>query len=480
MTTQVDTADMTANVTTDMTTPHLILVVEDSADLRELLDLTLTAAGYRVAAAPDARAGLELARELAPDLVLVDMMMPELDGLEFLARLPAALPSPPHVVAMSGFDAFEREALARGAEAFLRKPFTNDDVLAVVEAVLGGTKLDASTLTTHAERAAERRRHTARLREGLLARVDLDAPEVRDRLRSVVEWCAGYFDVNAALVNIEREDQIHFQAASGGEPDFPEGGSIDASRTFCTLVVDAASPMIVGDGDVQSVFAWHPMVLAGYNFYAGVPLRSATGVVIGTLCILDHEPRAFHSEDLGILEVLADGIGRRLSRLAGLTTHGPMCFVVPDVFTRDVFHTLVSAEVRRIGRTGGSMEIAHVDVGTDDTSTYRRCARLVYDDVGRKRLGIAAYSDGVIGVVVGADSRTAARDRVDRAIQLLSQATSLQGAGVVSVQPDSALSLETRGFEAVADEARARSVSRGRGLVERVVLGPAFERSVPA
>src|SRR4051794_41558663 len=76
--------------------PPLILVVDDNADNREILEARLASRGYATACAADGEEALAAARGLLPDLILLDVMMPKLDGLEVCRRLRAD-PSPPFV-----------------------------------------------------------------------------------------------------------------------------------------------------------------------------------------------------------------------------------------------------------------------------------------------------------------------------------------------------------------------------------------------
>src|SRR6201999_343362 len=82
----------------------LVLAVDDSEDVLEIYTVLLEAEGFRVATRGDGRRGLEAVSELRPDVVVLDMMMPEGDGLEFLQTLTArGLPIPP-VIACSGYE----------------------------------------------------------------------------------------------------------------------------------------------------------------------------------------------------------------------------------------------------------------------------------------------------------------------------------------------------------------------------------------
>jgi DNA-binding response OmpR family regulator len=66
---------------------YTVLVIEDEADIQELIRVNLAAEGYRVESASTGTRGLDKARQLIPDLILLDLMLPEVDGLEVCRRL---------------------------------------------------------------------------------------------------------------------------------------------------------------------------------------------------------------------------------------------------------------------------------------------------------------------------------------------------------------------------------------------------------
>jgi CheY-like chemotaxis protein len=109
-----------------------ILVVEDDENIRELVDVILSGAGYEVVTAPDGAAALQVVGTTRPDLVLLDMRMPIMDGWEF-ARRYRARPEPPApiVVLTAARDAAQRAAEIH-ADGFLGKPFDVESLLSLV------------------------------------------------------------------------------------------------------------------------------------------------------------------------------------------------------------------------------------------------------------------------------------------------------------------------------------------------------------
>src|SRR6266446_3832134 len=123
-----------------------ILIVDDEPSNVLLMERLLQAAGYhRLSTTTDSRRVLGLFREVAPDLVLLDLMMPHLDGLGVLAQLKAVIPAGAYVpVLVLTADATleaKRKALAAGAHDFLTKPFEQFEVLLRIRNLLATRRL---------------------------------------------------------------------------------------------------------------------------------------------------------------------------------------------------------------------------------------------------------------------------------------------------------------------------------------------------
>jgi len=118
------------------TPPRDILVVDDSSDIRNLLRLHLSSAGYRVKLAEDALEAGRMLLERAPDLMIVDVGMPYMDGFDFVASIVAdsTVPMFP-IIFLTSRDGAEDRAHVMGVPC-LKKPITADRLLAVVAETL--------------------------------------------------------------------------------------------------------------------------------------------------------------------------------------------------------------------------------------------------------------------------------------------------------------------------------------------------------
>jgi len=113
-----------------------ILVVDDEKQIVNLLRAYLEEAGYRVVTAPDGRQAIFTARHEKPDLVLLDLMMPEMDGWEFTRRFRRESNAPIIMLTARIEDVDKVLGLELGADDYVTKPFSPREVVARVRAVL--------------------------------------------------------------------------------------------------------------------------------------------------------------------------------------------------------------------------------------------------------------------------------------------------------------------------------------------------------
>jgi DNA-binding response OmpR family regulator len=126
-----------------------ILVVEDELPMRTALRDCLERQGYRVLLAPDGETGLDKALKEKPDLIVLDVMMPRLDGFAVCAELRRlAAPVPILILTAKGKVEDRVNGLDAGADDFLVKPFSREELLARVRALLRRVQRQAHTLRT--------------------------------------------------------------------------------------------------------------------------------------------------------------------------------------------------------------------------------------------------------------------------------------------------------------------------------------------
>jgi len=121
-------------------TGERILVVDDESHIVELVRLYLERDGFRVESASDGAQGLRLALELRPALIILDLMLPEVDGLEVCRRVRADSDVPIVMLTARDEDVDKIVGLELGADDYLTKPFNPRELLARVKAILRRTE----------------------------------------------------------------------------------------------------------------------------------------------------------------------------------------------------------------------------------------------------------------------------------------------------------------------------------------------------
>lgn len=118
-----------------------ILFIEDEPELVELMQVRLTTSGYEMLSAYDGEEGLNKAQQERPDLILLDKIMPKMDGLEVCQRLkadPQTKNTPIIIISASGGKDLPERCLAAGADDFILKPFEAEELLSKIKVLLSG------------------------------------------------------------------------------------------------------------------------------------------------------------------------------------------------------------------------------------------------------------------------------------------------------------------------------------------------------
>jgi two-component system KDP operon response regulator KdpE len=119
-----------------MNTGPLVLAVDDEPGILRLIKLELTPQGFRVLTAEHASEALEIAQEYRPDIALLDIVMPDMSGLELMRELRERGDLPVILLTAKGSDNDKVRGLEMGADDYLAKPFSPDELSARVRAVL--------------------------------------------------------------------------------------------------------------------------------------------------------------------------------------------------------------------------------------------------------------------------------------------------------------------------------------------------------
>jgi DNA-binding response OmpR family regulator len=168
-----------------MTAAKMILVVDDEARLVSLVETYLTQSGFRVVTAANGREALSVAQRQEPDLIILDIMMPEMDGYEFM-RVYRKEHDTPIILLTARVDSDEKVVgLESGADDYMTKPFRPRELMARVKAVLrrSGEKEPAGKVLHAADIVLDRSAH---------------AVQVADRY---VDLTPSEFDLLAALMS---------------------------------------------------------------------------------------------------------------------------------------------------------------------------------------------------------------------------------------------------------------------------------------
>lgn len=316
-------------------------MVDDADDLRDLYADVLTAEGYEIRTAALAEMALDIARSWRPDLVLTDLFMPGIGGLELITVLRSDFTPPiPRVIAISGFPEARAEALSRGAERFEAKPIGLRELVRVVEDAFAGY----GARPFRSERiVSERRAATRVVGEAILARHLTEDPDFFERIHSVVPVVSKFFDHPTVLVFFLRNGRLELIATT--DPTLALGKDASEVLPIVNDVVESESSLVVK----ASVSRW----LVDYRGARDVQFLVAAPCVldnaaVGVFCLVDEVPHEFGSGALSILEDLT-------RRVAGVIKGGPRTLGTSGVLNHDMFGAVLRGSVQTARNLGQAL-----------------------------------------------------------------------------------------------------------------------------
>lgn len=195
---------------------------------------------------------------------------------------------------------------------------------------------------------------TERIRE--IDDLQVRSTEANPALDAVIEQVRALLDVPIASVTIVLEEEQWFKSQQGLPVD-----RTPREVAFCTHVVASGESLVVSDARTDPVFAGNPLIEdPGVVAYAGAPVRTDRGFVVGTLCAIDHEAREFDEDDVALLEALADRVAAELEAIRSRTRLDALVDA-SDLYSPAQFLRLARIEGRRHQRRGIAMAMAVID-----------------------------------------------------------------------------------------------------------------------
>ncbi len=276
-----------------------ILFVDDSTDLLALFGLVLKAQSSHVLrTASSGEEALSIARDWHPDLVVTDVIMPGMNGLDLITHLRSDLTSPPPVIVLSGFPDLEAEALRRGAFLFQPKPINPDDLLPLLDGALH----DGSASGGVRDRAMQRRAEAGSRAQRALAEAVARRPSLRTSSRLVVRFVSRYFSAPVVALLLLRDGRLHVEASSDGVR-LPAGSDVTGVFRYADDVLESGASLVVPDLLRLPAMAQRARD-SQVTFLVAVPVRLRQENV-GCVLLADSAPRSFDASDLAIVEHMA-------------------------------------------------------------------------------------------------------------------------------------------------------------------------------
>jgi CheY-like chemotaxis protein/signal transduction histidine kinase/HPt (histidine-containing phosphotransfer) domain-containing protein len=270
-----------------MANQNRILIIDDDPGMHGMLQISLAPLGYDVVAAENGRQGLEMLEAEPSSVVILDIMLPDLDGIEILRRIREQWPEI-EVIMLTAYASLETaiEAVRLGAYDYVTKPFRLDTIRSAIK------------------RAMEKQHLMARLtaiqdlsREMALS---LDVLQVAETVLGFVGRVLKFQNCGLWLIDGQK-DELYRLAARGTEQEAIPTLSLNSEKVIIVIVARSGEPLYVPDVRQISKYV---TVEAANRAALAVPLRLKERV-IGVLNVESAEADAFGADDVRLLSTLA-------------------------------------------------------------------------------------------------------------------------------------------------------------------------------
>jgi len=275
-----------------------VLVVDDEHDARELIGVVLRSHGAEVTAAANASQALDLLARTAPQVLISDIGMPEIDGYELLRRVRQLTGARGAAIPAIALTAYSREqdrrlALEAGFQTHVAKPVEPAELVRVV----AGLVSFVDRRSQPAEREVALEKADSFLKFGKILKKQGAHEALRFlNSRTSHRFTAIYRFAPPLLCNLALVDSYLNEVRRGDDPPLNE--------TYCSIVGEGEHSFTTADARHDARLATHPARLTVAS-YCGVLLRDSEGAPFGTLCHFDLVPCEVPASEMPLMEAAA-------------------------------------------------------------------------------------------------------------------------------------------------------------------------------
>jgi len=366
-----------------MRDPPRILVVDDVPDNLDILQMRLENQGYEVVTAGDGVEALEKVRELQPDLVLLDIMMPRMDGIEAVKRLKAdtALPFIPVILVTARADAKDVVAgLASGGDDYMTKPVDHAALSARVRSMLRIKALH-DTVQTQARRLEEQATELAAWNKTLEERVAAQLGQI-ERISRLKQFLAPQIadmvisSSGEAILDIHRRDIVVLFCDMRGFTGFSETAEPEDVIAVLREYHDALGPLIQESEGTLSRFTGDGlMVIFNDPLSCSDPARRAVRLAVAMRDVVASLARAWSSRGHAI------GFGVGIAQ--GYATLGAIGFEGRSDYTAHGTVVNVSARLCAEAKDGQILVTQRVAAAIAEPANFEPLGDMVLKGIGR-------------------------------------------------------------------------------------------------
>jgi PAS domain S-box-containing protein len=328
-----------------------ILVVDDAPSNLQLLHGILSKRGYQVQLAADGVEALQVAQTIAPDLILLDIQMPELDGYQVCEQLKAneqtrSIP----IIFLSVTDevADKVKAFAMGAADFMSKPFATQELVARIEHQLRLRTLQAE-LNQQKEQLLQQNQQFQQQSQILstfshslkhLHRLNItDFKTVESLIADYIKTGCHVLNFSAGAVGQIQDDSYTFLAVQSDIKSLVPNLTVKLSDAYCGKVAEQQQTVTFDHVGEMEDMRCHPLYQSlRLESYIGTPIV-INGELYGTLCFFSQQPRpqGFKNHEQEIIELMAQSMGKYIANRQTETELSSLFVAMTDaVIVRDI------------------------------------------------------------------------------------------------------------------------------------------------